>query len=243
LALIFAEQNNNSIMAAGLFKSSITKKFWMSLTGIFLISFLVVHCAINATIFFNDGGKTFNLWAHFMGTNIIVRTMEIGLFVGLILHIVDGLMLYFQNRAARPVKYAYEKASASSTWYSRSMALLGTIILLFLIVHLYHFWLRTRVTGLTIAEPEMIINGKLYENLYGEMELIFSYSWVVILYVLGCISLFWHLLHGFKSAFQSIGFNHSKYKNTIALVGDAFSIIIPAIFAAMPIAFYFKLVH
>lgn len=215
----------------------------MSLTGIFLISFLVVHCAVNATIFFNDGGKTFNLWAHFMGTNLIVRTMEIGLFAGLILHIVDGLMLYFQNKAARPVKYAYEKPGASSKWYSRSMALLGTLILLFLILHLYHFWLRTRFTGLTIAEPEMRIGTRMYENLYGEMEFIFSYAWVVVVYVLGCISLFWHLLHGFKSAFQSLGLNHGKYKNSIALVGDAFSIIIPAVFAAMPIAFYFKLVH
>ena len=106
-------------MAKGIFKSSLTKKYTMALTGIFLISFLVVHAAINAMIFFNDGGKTFNEWGHFMGTNLIVRTMEIGLFAGLILHIVDGLVLYFQNRAARPVKYAYEKPSASSQWYSR----------------------------------------------------------------------------------------------------------------------------
>lgn len=235
---IFAHAKHSMIMASGLFKSSITKKFWMALTGIFLISFLVVHCAINATIFFGDGGKTFNLWAHFMGTNIIVRTMEIGLFAGLILHIVDGLMLYFQNRAARPVKYAYEKPSASSKWYSRSMALLGTLLLLFLILHMYHFWLKTRVTGLTIEHPEMLIGTRMYEDLFGEMMFVFSHLWVVVVYVLGCISLFWHLLHGFKSAFQSLGFNYSKYKNAIAFAGDAFSVIIPAVFAAMPIAMY-----
>lgn len=230
-------------MATGLFKSSITKKFWMSLTGIFLISFLIVHCAVNATIFLNDGGETFNIWAHFMGTNVLIRTAEIGLFAGLLLHIVDGLMLYFQNRAARPVKYAYEKASASSKWYSRSMALLGTLILLFLVLHMYHFWLRTRITGLTIEQAEMVINGKLYENLYGEMKFIFSYGWVVVVYVLGCISLFWHLLHGFRSAFQSLGLNQPKYQKTIGLVGDAFSVIVPAIFAAMPLAFYFNLIQ
>ncbi|MFY7708795.1 MAG: succinate dehydrogenase cytochrome b subunit [Flavobacteriales bacterium] len=230
-------------MATGLFKSSITKKFWMSLTGIFLISFLVVHCAINATIFANDGGQLFNEWAHFMGTNVIIRTMEIGLFAGLLLHIIDGLMLYFQNKSARPVKYAYEKASSSSKWYSRSMALLGTLILLFLILHMYHFWYRSRVTGVTIEPEAMFVDGKKLENLYGEMQYIFSKGWVVIVYVLGCISLFWHLLHGFKSAFQSLGFNQAKYKNTIAMVGDAFSIVIPAIFAAMPIAFFFKLIQ
>lgn len=225
-------------MAKGLFGSSLVKKFWMALTGIFLISFLLVHCAVNAAIFVNDGGVTFNKFAHFMGTNIIIRTMEIVLFLGLILHIVDGLMLYFQNRKARPVKYVYEKPNASSKWYSRSMALLGTLILLFLIVHLYHFWLRTRITGLTIEHTHLYYDGKKYEDLYGEMKFVFSHLWVVIVYVLGCFSLFWHLLHGFKSAFQSLGLNYSKYSPAIAFVGDAFSVVIPTIFAAMPIAMY-----
>lgn len=230
-------------MASAIFKSSLTKKFWMALTGIFLISFLVVHCAINATIFFNDGGKTFNVWAHFMGTNLIIRTMEIVLFAGLLLHVIDGLILYFQNRKARPVKYAYEKSSASSTWYSRSMAILGTLILLFLILHMYHFWYKTRISHLDVTDHIMMIDGLQYENLYAQMKLVFSNPIVVVVYVLGCISLFWHLLHGFKSAFQSLGFNHLKYKNVIALVGDAFSVIVPAIFAAMPLAFYLKFIH
>jgi succinate dehydrogenase / fumarate reductase, cytochrome b subunit len=232
-------------MASGLFKTSLVKKFWMSITGIFLITFLTVHCIVNAAIFFDlinvdDNGKTFNLWAHFMGTNLLIRTMEIVLFLGLILHIVDGLMLYFENRKARPIKYAYEKANASSKWYTRSMALLGTLILLFLILHLYHFWLKTRITGLDVIPEKMLIDGHLYEDLFGEMKLVFKNPLVVIIYVLGCFSLFWHLLHGFKSAFQSLGFNHSKYKRQIDLVGDAFSIIIPTIFALMPIALYFQ---
>ncbi len=227
-------------MATGLFKSSLVKKFWMSLTGLFLITFLVVHCFVNAAIFVNDGGETFNKWAHFMGTNLLIRTMEIVLFLGLILHIVDGLMLYFQNRKARPVRYAKEKSSASSTWYSRSMALLGTLILLFLVMHLYHFWLKTRITHLSVVPAKIPYSGLMYEDLYGEMKIVFQNLWVVVIYVLGCISLFWHLLHGFKSAFQSLGFNHTKYKAAIAFAGDAFSVLIPAIFAAMPLAIYFK---
>jgi len=227
-------------MAKGLFGSSLMKKFWMSLTGLFLISFLVVHCAVNAAIFFNDGGMTFNKVAHFMGTNIIIRTMEIVLFLGLILHIVDGLMLYFQNRKARPVKYAYEKANASSKWYSRSMALLGTLILLFLVMHLYHFWLRTRITGLTIDHAHVFYEGKKYEDLFGEMKFVFQHWWVVVIYVLGCFSLFWHLLHGFRSAFQSLGFNYTKYGTTIAFAGDVFSVVVPTVFAAMPIAMFFE---
>lgn len=227
-------------MASGIFKSSIVKKFWMSLTGLFLISFLIIHCVVNATIFFNDGGMTFNKFAHFMGTNLIIRTMEIVLFAGLLLHIVDGLMIYFENKKARPVSYVKENAAVSSKWYSRSMALLGTLILLFLVMHMYHFWLRTRITGLTIDPTHLVYDGHMYEDLFGEMKFVFSNLWVVIIYVLGCISLFWHLLHGFKSAFQSLGFNHHKYKDAIAFAGDAFSIIVPAIFAAMPIAMYLK---
>ncbi len=226
-------------MAKGLFGSSLVKKFWMALTGLFLITFLIVHCVINAMIFFNDGGVTFNKWAHFMGTNLIIRTMEIVLFVGLIAHVVDGLMLYFQNRRARPVKYACEKSSASSTWYSRSMALLGTLILLFLILHLYHFWLKSRFTELTVTPSIVFHDGHAYEDMYGEMKFVFSHLWVVILYVLGCFSLFWHLLHGFQSAFQSLGLNHTRYKKGLALVGESFSVVISAVFAAMPLAMYF----
>jgi succinate dehydrogenase / fumarate reductase cytochrome b subunit len=226
-------------MAKGLFGSSLVKKFWMALTGLFLITFLIVHCVINAMIFFNDGGVTFNKWAHFMGTNLIIRTMEIVLFIGLIVHVVDGLMLYFQNQRARPIKYAKENSSASGTWYSRSMALLGTLILLFLILHLYHFWLKSRFTELTVKPELVYFDGQAYEDMYGEMKFVFSHLWVVILYVLGCFSLFWHLLHGFQSAFQSLGLNHTRYKQGIALVGESFSVVISSVFAAMPIAMYF----
>jgi succinate dehydrogenase / fumarate reductase, cytochrome b subunit len=230
-------------MATPLFKSSLVRKYWMALTGLFLITFLIVHAAINAMIFFNDGGKMFNEWAHFMSKNVIVRSMEIVLFLGLLVHVVDGLMIYFQNRRARPVRYAFEKSSASSRWYSRSMALLGTLILIFLVVHLAHFWVKTRITELTAAESVMMIDGHLYENLYAEMLLVFQSPLVVVIYVLGCISLFWHLLHGFRSAFQSLGLGHHKYRQLIATTGDAFSVIISALFASMPIAMYFGLVQ
>lgn len=79
-------------------------------------------------IFFNDGGETFNHWAHFMGTNVIIRTMEIGLFAGLLLHIIQGFVLWAQNNKARPVKYEMNKAAENSKWYSRSMGLLGTFV-------------------------------------------------------------------------------------------------------------------
>ncbi len=228
------------------FTSSIGKKLIMGLTGLFLITFLVVHCSINSMIFFNDGGETFNHWAHFMGTNLIVRTMEIGLFIGLLLHIVQGLILWAQNYKARPVKYALNKASGNSTWYSRSMGLLGTLLLMFLVLHLYHFWTPSRLGGIagiqSLKETTLATyNNQAALNLFAEMQIVFEDNLlVVIIYVLGVISLAWHLLHGFQSAFQTLGINHKKYTPIIKVAGIGFSIIVPLIFALMPIAFYMK---
>jgi succinate dehydrogenase / fumarate reductase cytochrome b subunit len=211
-----------------LFSSSLGRKLLMALTGLFLISFLIIHCTINAMIFYNDNGETFSHWGHFMGTNPIIRTLEIGLVAGFLIHIIQGLLLWRANHAARPVKYNVSKAP-NSTWYSRSMGLLGTLLLLFLILHTSHFWIPNRTNQFTHGEEL---------PLYKMMFEVFSNPWIVLLYVLGCVSLFWHLLHGFASAFQSLGLNHLKYNGIISFVGTAFSIIVPLIFALMPIAIY-----
>ncbi len=225
------------------FTSSIGKKFTMGLTGFFLITFLIVHCFINSMIFFNDGGQTFNHWGHFMGSNLIIRTMEIGLFVFLLLHIVQGLSLWKQNNAARPVKYAVSHPEKNSTWYSRSMGLLGTLILLFLILHLYHFWLPSRFGGMAnIQALETTTLGEYSNqeahNLYKEMQLVFQNPLAVIVYVLGVFSLCWHLLHGFQSAFQTFGINHKKYTPLIKITGFVYSIVICLLFALMPVSIY-----
>ena len=228
------------------FTSSIGKKLTMGATGLFLITFLIVHCAINAMIFFNDHGETFNHWGHFMGTNIIVRTMEIGLMAFLLLHIIQGLILWFQNRNARPVKYAVKRTDGKSKWYSKSMGLLGTLILIFLVMHLYHFWTPSRFGGMgSIHELTSTTlsgyNGQEVHNLYQEMLNVFTgaYSPVIVaIYVLGCISLFWHLLHGFQSAFQTFGVNHKRYTPIIKGIGVGYSFIICLLFASMPVAMH-----
>ncbi len=195
-------------------------------------------------IVFSDSGETFNHWASFMGTNWIVRVMEIGLFAGLILHIVQGLILWSQNKKARPVKYAVSRYREGK-WYSRSMGLLGTLILIFLIVHLYHFWTPSRLGGMlgihTLEETSLgTYNGQRVHNLYSEMLIVFQNPWIVIIYVLGMISLAWHLLHGFQSAFQTFGINHKKYSPLIKGIGIFYSIVICTLFALMPISIYFK---
>ncbi|MGZ4116676.1 MAG: succinate dehydrogenase, partial [Bacteroidia bacterium] len=137
-----------------------------------------------------------------------------------------------QNNKARPVKYEMQGGSKNTTWYSRSMGLLGTLLLLFLIIHLANFWVKSRFTGL----PGLDANGN--ENLYAVMQDVFHIWWVVLIYVAGVISLAYHLMHGFQSSFQTLGLNHPKYTPAIKKLGTAFSIIIPLIFAAMPISIF-----
>ncbi|MBS1595940.1 MAG: succinate dehydrogenase cytochrome b subunit [Bacteroidetes bacterium] len=226
--------------SSALFKSSLGKKYLMGLTGLFLISFLLVHCFVNAMVFFDRSGSLFNEYAHFMGTNIIIRIMEVVLFAGLLLHIIDGLMLYFQNRAARPQGYAYNKPNANSSWYSRSMAILGTLLLTFLIMHLAHFWVHSRfMEDNMLKQPHPDFKTDML-NLYSLMVDTFSNPIVVVIYVLAQVALAYHLLHGFWSAFQSLGLNHTKYNNAIHMAGTAFAIVIPFIFALMPIVIYLR---
>jgi succinate dehydrogenase / fumarate reductase, cytochrome b subunit len=221
----------------GFFTSSIGKKVVMGVTGLFLVSFLVIHCFINSMIFFNDEGLTFNEAAHFMGHNWLVRSLEIVLFLGFFAHILQSLFLTLQNRKARPVGYDRFNGAANSTWYSRSMGLLGTLILIFLIIHIGHFWVKSRITGL----PGHDDNG--HENLYAVMQATFTQGWVVILYSLAMVSLAYHLLHGFQSAFQSLGLNHRGYTPFIKKFGIAFSILVPIIFASMPITMHFGIIR
>ena len=219
--------------SSSMFKSSLGKKLVMGITGLFLISFLMVHCFLNSLIFLNDGGETFNLGAEFMAKNWVIRAMEIVLFGGLLWHIIQAAILTRQNKKARPVAYAASNPSANSKWYSRSMGLLGTILLIFLIIHLRHFWVVSRFT-------DEITSGR--ETLFNEMKEVFSQLWVVILYCLAMVSLGYHLLHGFKSAFQTLGWNHVKYNSIIEKTGVIISIVLPVLFAAMPIAIYMGLI-
>lgn len=213
------------------FISSVGKKLVMGFTGIFLILFLVIHAGLNACIWANDGGEMFLHAAHFMGGNWVPRILEIGLFVGFILHIVQGYMLTVENRKTRSVGYAVSYSDGSK-WYSRSMGLLGTIILLFLIMHMTHFWFPNRSNQGFLLGEEI--------NLFEKMKTEFSVLWVVILYVVGCISLAYHLAHGFQSAFKTMGVHNKKYNKMLTSIGYGFSIIVPLVFAMMPISFYFK---
>ncbi len=213
-------------------QSSIGKKVLMGLTGLFLITFLIVHVTINSMIFADDGGKLFNQAAGFMAHNPIIRVVEIGLFLGLLSHVYLALKLTLDNNKARPVKYAVVNGNANSKWYSRSMGILGSLLLIFLVVHLANFWLPTKVAVFSHQEHDTFAN----------LKVVFAEWYLVAIYLLGVIALCYHLLHGFQSAFQTLGLNHKKYTPMIKLVGAAFSIIVSVLFAAMPIVMHLGII-
>ena len=220
---------------AAMFTSSIGKKLVMGITGLSLIAFLVVHVGINSCIFAADDGAIFNKAAHFMGSTILIRIAEVGLFAGLILHIIQGLMLEYQNNAKRTSKYIVTNASANSKWYSRSMGILGTLLLFFLALHLFHFWVKARFGG---DIPDVTIGGTQMHNMYALMKITFQELWIVVAYVAGCVALCWHLVHGFESSFRTVGVSSQKYLTLIKNAGIGFSIIVSLAFTMMPIALY-----
>lgn len=215
--------------------SSVGKKLVMGFTGIFLILFLVVHAGLNACIWANDNGEMFNKAAHFMGSNVVPRILEVGLFAGIFLHIFQGYLLTLQNRSKRSVGYAVD-FSKGSKWYSRSMAILGTILLLFFILHWKHFWVPSRFTG--IPYEATLSNGLQVHDVFALMKDTFSEAWVVIFYVISCGALGYHLAHGFQSAFKTIGVHNRRYHGMLSAAGFAFAIVIPAVFALMPVSLY-----
>jgi len=222
------------------FTSSVGKKLVMSVTGLSLILFLVVHVTVNALMWSKifvpeDNGEIFNKAAAFLGETLVPRVLEIGLFLFIILHIIQGYVLEVQNRSRRNIGYNIKMGSKGSAWYRKSMGLLGTLIFLFLVVHIADFWIPSRFHRL-----ETVYYGQReYANLYGKMVEVFQNAWVVVLYVAGCISLAWHLIHGFQSSFRTLGVSNRKYLALLQNTGYVFSIIVCVLFAMMPVSIYF----
>lgn len=241
--------------------SSIGQKYLMSLTGLFLCTFLVVHLVGNLQLLIDDGGYKFNKYALFMTTNPLIKTVSYLLYATILFHAVKGIALALYNRKARPVKYAVDPGPQTASWASRSMALLGTVIFLFIVVHMYQFWFtykfgsipwveyKTELTTGThtanaIAKPEggnMIsftedgVETFISKDLYFITKESFKNPLIVLFYIIALAAVAFHLWHGFQSAFQSLGADHPKYFDFIKKVGQLFSVAIPAVFALIPL--------
>lgn len=219
-----------------LVSSSIGRKLLMALTGLFLILFLVVHVAGNLQLLKSDGGRAFNEYSQFMTSNLLIKIVGIVNYTTILLHVIWAIWLGRQNRSARGSEgYAVEKNS--SHWTSRNMGILGTLILLFLIFHLQGFWWRMHFGPIDFVDYD----GQEVKNLFAVVDFAYSQLWYVAIYVVGMAVLAFHLWHGFISAFQTLGLNHPKYNPVINFVGKAFAIIVPLLFAIIPVFMYFDI--
>tara|TARA_B100001057_G_scaffold499695_1_gene611340 strand:- start:8159 stop:9121 length:963 start_codon:yes stop_codon:yes gene_type:complete len=312
-------------------KSSLAKKYYMALTGLFLCLFLVGHLLGNLQMIFKtgeEGKRIFNEYAYFMTHNPAVMLLSYLTYFSIIFHAVDGIALLIQNRRARPVRYAYSKPAANSSWTSRYMALLGTLVLVFIATHMSNFWWKMKYTTevplhsyysqtaqdtlylthkgeqITTAQLRLIgetegtqlvmkadkmnqsiekefdayvksnqlskeqlvelenakkkqirkedeVLGEGYKDLHTVVMQFFSkenksesglpYGLIgALFYVLSMCVLSFHLWHGFSSAFQSLGLNHPKYTPLIGVIGRGFAIVVPLLFAIIPVIVYFK---
>ncbi|NJM26658.1 MAG: succinate dehydrogenase cytochrome b subunit [Bacteroidia bacterium] len=217
-----------------LFSSTLGKKLIMALTGLFLISFLVVHLAGNFQLLHSDDGRAFNIYAYFMTHNPVIKTISYLLYTSILVHALWGLLLSIKNRRSRGPQ-GYSKKNASSPWTSRNMGILGTLIFIFIVIHMQQFWAQMHWGDIDIVTYD----GVEYKNLYITVAQAFAEAWYVALYVISMAALAFHLWHGFASAFQTLGLNHLKYNAVIKFVGSAFAIIVPALFAWIPIQMFF----
>jgi succinate dehydrogenase / fumarate reductase cytochrome b subunit len=288
---------------SAILSSSIAKKYWMAFTGLFLSLFLVGHLLGNLQLIFitgEEGKRAFNEYAFFMTHNPLIKVMSYLTYLSVLFHAIDGIFLAIQNKKARPIPYAYNNPGANSKLPARQMAVLGSVILIFIVIHMSNFWWKMKFSSepmplhsvmvkdpqtnqsqslyLThtdnffptsafektpMAEAQMEIKnetdfynkqvnikmGEGYKDLHSLVMTFFGQTkpgfptnkyalFAVIGYVLAMAVMSMHLMHGFSSAFQSLGLSHKKYNKAIKTFGTAFALLIPLGFAIIPIIIY-----
>ena len=220
------------------FSSSIGQKVIMSLTGIFLMLFLIVHLLGNFQLLKNDDGEAFNTYAFFMTHNPIIKIISYSLYAFILLHTVQGLRLWISNRASRGSNRYAVNHTRSSERSARNMAWFGMVIFIFLILHLWQFWLQMKMGILPAAEVPAY--DRPVQNLYLPVAEAFQNIYYVIFYVVCMVVVGFHLWHGFWSSFQTLGLAHRKYSPIIKIVGYVYSIGVSFGFAVIPILSYFS---
>ena len=249
------------------FNSSLGKKLIMALTGLFLCTFLIVHLGGNLLLFKHDDGYAFNVYANFLTHFPPIEVVAYILYLCILVHTIYAIVLTTKNRKARPIGYAVT-ASDNATWQSKNMGFLGAILFLFIVIHMSDFWYRYKYSGtmtykeyrtdlssgqtqsieFTPTSPDFENSVQTVNNfeivrvkdLHARVQYSFSQLWYVIFYVIAMVAVAFHLLHGFQSAFRTLGWTHRKYTPIVEFIGTwLFAVIIPLGFALMPVVYYF----
>ncbi|TYA70128.1 succinate dehydrogenase cytochrome b subunit [Seonamhaeicola marinus] len=221
---------------SGFLKSSIGRKIAMALSAFFLMFFLIIHLAVNITSIFSE--DLFNELSHFMGTNPAVQfALQPVLIFGVVFHFVMGFVLELRNKKAIGVSYAKNNGAANSTWMSRNMIYSGLVILAFLVLHFIDFWIPEINVKYIQGDMTGMHDGSF--RYFHELQEKFVSPLRVGAYVVSFILLALHLLHGFTSAFQSVGSTAGR-KKALQTFGKAYSIIIPLGFIIVAVYHHFN---
>jgi len=249
------------------FNSSLGKKLIMALTGLFLCTFLIVHLGGNLLLFKHDDGYAFNAYANFLTHFPPIEVIAYILYLCILVHTLYAIILTIKNRKARPVGYAVT-ASDNASWQSKNMGLLGSILFLFIVIHMGDFWYsykytdrvgykeyRTDLSSGNTQSVEFVPSSKNFENsvstennieivrvkdLHARVASSFTNVFYVIFYVIAMVAVSFHLKHGFQSAFRTLGWVHRKYTPIVEFIGTwFFAVVMPIGFALMPIVYYF----
>lgn len=217
--------------------SSLGQKLVMSLTGIFLMLFLVVHLIGNLQLLKDDGGEAFNIYAYFMTHNPLIKIISYTLYASILLHAVQGILLWRRNREARGnTRYAVHHVRPAER-PARGMAWLGIILFVFIVLHMYHFWFQMHWGVLDLVEYDSY--DEAVKDLYALVAAEYKNGGFVAFYVVCMAVVGAHLWHGFWSSLQTLGINHPKYNGLIHTLGYAYAVVVPALFALIPVWMYF----
>ena len=216
------------------FLGTLSRKNLMALTGLFLCFFLVIHLFGNLQLLLpaKVAHWQFNFYSKLLSENIFIELISYVLFASILAHAFYALFITIKNRRANGKRYEYDRRGVSSKWYSRTMGLLGTIILVFLVIHLRDFWYRFKFGHVPLDQ-----DGQ--KDLYTLVVTVYHNGWYVVIYMFCMVALGYHLLHGFFSAARTLGVFHPRYVNVVKVVGWVYSIGISAGFAFIPLFVHF----
>jgi succinate dehydrogenase / fumarate reductase cytochrome b subunit len=215
--------------------TTLQRKLFMSATGLFISLFLLIHLLGNLQLLLpgDEAKEQFNWYSHLLAGNIIIKIISWVLYLSLIAHAIYALLITRNNKQASGTRYSYDKRKVSSKWYSRNMGVLGTIILVFLVIHFKDFWYQYNFKSLPV-------DAQGNKDMYTIVINTYRNWWYVLLYEVSFIAVGFHLLHGFFSAARSLGLYHPKFVRFLKISGWVYSVVITAGFMIIPIVIHFK---
>ena len=222
-----------------LLNSSIGKKLIMSISGLFLVLFLLFHLSMNVAAVFS--GEAYNMVCSLLGSNWYAVAATLVLAAGVVIHFVYAIILTLQNRKARGNdRYAINARPKGVEWASQNMFVLGLIVILFMLLHFSQFWYKMMFAEL-IGHHEVALgsamvspqDGAAFINYYFQGNVV-----ITVLYLIWYVALWFHLTHGFWSAIQTIGWNNTIWMNRWECISKIVATVICGLFAIITIIFF-----